>query len=606
MRPTICLCAILALVSVSAPTSANAQTNSWISPYRGYWDDGDKWSLRVAPTNSHSVYITNDVSKTVTIDSYTSGTRPDTMTVSNLNLWAPTGVTNTLELTDAGTNVPLRILDTLTVSAGGVLDLTYSALSMRSVTNVFTNGVLSVDGIMVLHNNGLVMADSGLFVGVDSNASGSCLVAGGQLFLTNTVTSAIGVNGSGQMIVSNGQVQAQSGFVILGSGSGSQGALAVAGGDCVCSGLGRFALGMETGAVGTITVSAGDLVMTDAFITLVGGDGVGQLNLLNGTNTLGPVELGGDPGSQGTLTIAGGVNNVQRAIFLGSTAGATGTIWMTDGQLVQTNAYLTSGVTNFSPTCVGTYGTGFLTVSNGYWLGGTMTVASEPGSRGTINVDGGLVTLLSELTIGNCPDGGVGVVNVSGGGLYVTNATHDAFIDLRNGQLNLNGGVLQVDTLIITNSCGLFVRNGGTLTVGNIVLDPNLDADGDGLPNGWEEAYGLDPLNAADANVDSDGDGFSNLQEYRAGTDPTNSASAFRVIDITPDGDDLLITWTAVGGKRYAVQTTTGSSLGFSNDFVDLNPAFIAPGTGETVMTVLNLGAATNSPARYYRVRLVR
>ena len=45
--------------------------------------------------------------------------------------------------------------------------------------------------------------------------------------------------------------------------------------------------------------------------------------------------------------------------------------------------------------------------------------------------------------------------------------------------------------------------------------------------------------------------------------------------------------------------------VAFLNDFVDLDLAFPAPGTGETNVSVLHLGAATNAPARFYRVRLV-
>ena len=43
------------------------------------------------------------------------------------------------------------------------------------------------------------------------------------------------------------------------------------------------------------------------------------------------------------------------------------------------------------------------------------------------------------------------------------------------------------------------------------------DSDNDGLPDGWEWKYGLDPLssNGVDGAVgDPDGDGMSNLQEY--------------------------------------------------------------------------------------------
>lgn len=39
------------------------------------------------------------------------------------------------------------------------------------------------------------------------------------------------------------------------------------------------------------------------------------------------------------------------------------------------------------------------------------------------------------------------------------------------------------------------------------------DSDGDGLPDSWELAHGLDPANPADALLDFDGDGVLNRQE---------------------------------------------------------------------------------------------
>jgi hypothetical protein len=43
---------------------------------------------------------------------------------------------------------------------------------------------------------------------------------------------------------------------------------------------------------------------------------------------------------------------------------------------------------------------------------------------------------------------------------------------------------------------------------------PWKDSDGDGIPDDWERAHGLDPRNAADGNQDRNGDGYTNLEEW--------------------------------------------------------------------------------------------
>src|SRR5207247_1396889 len=41
-----------------------------------------------------------------------------------------------------------------------------------------------------------------------------------------------------------------------------------------------------------------------------------------------------------------------------------------------------------------------------------------------------------------------------------------------------------------------------------------LDRDGDGMPDAWEIAHGLNPNDPADGKADRDGDGYTNLEEY--------------------------------------------------------------------------------------------
>ena len=43
---------------------------------------------------------------------------------------------------------------------------------------------------------------------------------------------------------------------------------------------------------------------------------------------------------------------------------------------------------------------------------------------------------------------------------------------------------------------------------------PRVDGDGDGMPDDWEGARGLDPADPTDGSVDPDGDGYTNLEDW--------------------------------------------------------------------------------------------
>lgn len=78
------------------------------------------------------------------------------------------------------------------------------------------------------------------------------------------------------------------------------------------------------------------------------------------------------------------------------------------------------------------------------------------------------------------------------------------------------------------------------------------DADGDGLPDSWETAYGLNPASAADAAADSDHDGVSNRDEYLAGTNPAQASSRLEIDTLLVDGTARL-TFPAISNKTYTV-----------------------------------------------------
>ena len=444
----------------------------------------------------------------------------------------------------------------------------------------------------------------GMEVGVDAGVTAAVWITGGTLGGSNSQIdvgsgSDAPSHGVGFLTQSNGVAM----FLVelVGATFSSVGTLTLAGGSHFLT-EGTCGVGNEVSATGTVWLTGGQLICSNGFIYL-GGFGTGRMTVSNGVCYTRALDVG--DGSDGTLTVAGGTVTIASTnpafppeLSVGSSS--TGTVSMTGGQMITTGAV----------TTVGNSGVGRLIMSNGTWHASDVLVAVGSGGVGTLTAVGGTTFISSNLVIGDCALGAVGNVFVQGGGVFVTNSSHTATVDVRDALLSLTAGQLVIDRLVITNTCGHFFHGGGTLTVGTVVLDPNLDADGDGLPNGWEQLHGLNPLESSGvdgADGDPDHDGFTNLEEYQAGTDPQDfNSTPLRITSIVKQGNDVLLTWITATGKTNVLQFTKGTAVGsYSNNFTDLSPVIIPTGVGLTSTNYLDTGAATNFPSRYYRVRLV-
>jgi len=90
------------------------------------------------------------------------------------------------------------------------------------------------------------------------------------------------------------------------------------------------------------------------------------------------------------------------------------------------------------------------------------------------------------------------------------------------------------------------------------------DNDGDGMPNVWENLYGLNAWSSNDYYKDPDGDTFNNLQEYWAGTVPTNGEDYLQLWPVVPTNSALVVEWVSASNRFYHVERCTNLQDEFS------------------------------------------
>ena len=139
------------------------------------------------------------------------------------------------------------------------------------------------------------------------------------------------------------------------------------------------------------------------------------------------------------------------------------------------------------------------------------------------------------------------------------------------------------------------IRNGGRLN-----LLKMIDTDANGLPDWWEMDYfgaiGVDP------NADADSDGVSNLQEYLDGTNPRSAASKLAITQAariaSGTSSNFRIIFPSVSGITYRVEYSDTLAPG---SWIALGANLL--GTGGNLQ--VTDPATSGHPQRFYRVSVV-
>jgi fibronectin-binding autotransporter adhesin len=494
-----------------------------------------------------------------------------------------------------------NLSDVLVVQSGGVLSNGTGSLGYFS--NSVNNSVLVTDPGSIWSNlddiyisggagNSLVISNGGRvvsgpagqgndFVGSDTSSSNnSVVVTGAGSSWNETINYLVfGYNGGGNTLLINHGGQIVASRTIVGDEPGStNNSILVTDSGSVWSNSGTLTVGYSSAGNSLVISNGGQVVDVGGAIGGVnetGGSGNSVLVSGSGSvwNNSGTLVVGGGKGAGNSLVVSNGGEVTSAYGYLASASNSVlvsggGSVWSNrndlylgqagpgnslvisdSGQVIDSTAYLgySSGVSGSSNSVT------LVTESvvRSAWRNNILYVGYL-GSANSLMIANGLVTA-TNVVIGVASPTCDNVVELDSGSLIVTN-NGTGVLEVRHGELILNGGVLQADTLVITNTCAQFVHTGGTLIVSNVVLDPNT----------------------------------------------------FRIVSVARQSNDMLITWMMGPGATNALQATAGdgrggySTNGFTDIFVVTNNTTVG-----TVTNYLDVGAATNYSSRYYRARLV-
>ena len=174
-----------------------------------------------------------------------------------------------------------------------------------------------------------------------------------------------------------------------------------------------------------------------------------------------------------------------------------------------------------------------------------------------------------------------------------------SFEDTGNPRVDLTTG--RLNGHVWSPSIGWISLSNAYAGVRTSMLDPDPDADSDGIPDQWERQR-TGRLDLLSPGADSDGDGVNDEDEYAADTDPTDPAGSLRILWSRTHGQaGTGLLWPGGDTRLYRIEQC--DSLNGGQGWVECTTALCGrAGPGFRLCVI----PPEPFPQRFYRIRAVR
>ncbi|WP_369719614.1 autotransporter domain-containing protein [Bradyrhizobium sp. LLZ17] len=391
----------LTAVSPVLISPARAGTPVWIGTVSSDWFINGNWNPSGVPNAADAVTIDTTSPNAAVIN---GGAAAAASLVVGL------GVGGTLQVLQGGS---LSATTTEIGSATGI----HGAITVDGVGSALSAGTLAagMDGIgqLTVSNGGQVSSSGGAYLGYYGGSSGTASVDGAGSTWINTGVLTVGNAGTGALTITNGGLVTSTGAINIGNSIGASGRVLVDGAGSSLGLTSNANLTIGGAGNGTLTITNGGAVAdVNGFVgTAVGAtgsvvvDGVGSSWMTANAFFLGY-------SGRGTLTITNGGTVVSAAAAIGGTIGGSGGSAVIDG--------IGSSWT-VNTLFVGMNTLGSLAIMHGGSLTNiNMGIGQGSGSNGSVTVDGAgsSWTNLVNISIG---DQGTGSLTIANGGTVSAN-----------------------------------------------------------------------------------------------------------------------------------------------------------------------------------------